>query len=289
MRQPLLAAAMLAALLPAGAWAQRQHAWRTLEVSRQLRDTSELRVHVQYGAGRFDLRAATTPVLYAMDLVYDDAHVSPLDRFDTGAGTLEIGVKDVNMGWSDRPSDDNGKAQMSLVLAPTVPMDLSLSLGATRATMDLGGLTLRGLHIETGAADESLDVSTPNRARLGTVTVDVGAASFRAHRLANLNATALHVNGGVGAVDLGFGGTWSGDLDANVKVTLGKVTLHVPRDVGVRLDMQRFLTSFDNDGLVQRGGYYYSDNWESARYHLRLAVQTALGNITIDRSLPATP
>ncbi|MDE3052755.1 MAG: hypothetical protein KGL38_11815 [Gemmatimonadota bacterium] len=287
MRRAFLAAAAAAVLVPAAAHAQQT--WHTLEVSRQLRDTSELRVHVQYGAGRFDLRAATTPVLYAMDLVYDDAHASPLHRFDAAAGTLEIGLKDVNMGWTDRPSDDDGKSRMNLALAPTVPMDLSLSLGATQANIDLGGLTLRGLHVETGAADESLDFSAPNRARLGTVTVDVGAASFRARRLANMNATALHVNGGVGAVDLGFGGAWTGDLDATVKVTLGKVTLHIPRDVGVRLALQRFLTSFDNDGLVERDGYYYSDNWDSAKHHLRVLVQTSLGNITIDRSLPATP
>lgn len=286
MKRALLAAAALAALLPAAARAQ---AWRTLEVSRQLRDTGEVHVHVQYGAGRFDLRAATQPVLYAMNLVYDEDHVSPLHRFDPAAGTLEIGVKDVTGEWTGRSSDDDGKARMSLALAPTVPMDLSMSLGATQAAMDLGGLTLRSLYIQSGAADETVDFSAPNRARMATVSVNVGAASFRARNLGNMNASSLHVSGGVGAVDLGFGGAWTGDLEADVSVTLGKVTLRIPRDIGVRLDMQRLITSFDNDGLVQRDGYYYSDNWDSAKYHLRVHVQTSLGNITIDRSLPATP
>jgi predicted membrane protein len=84
-------------------------------------------------------------------------------------------------------------------------------------------------------------------------------------------------------VDLDFGGTWSGDMDGTVKVALGSVTVHVPRDVGLRLDVQRFAASFDADSLVKRDGAYYSDNWDSARYHLRLNIKTTFGGITLDR------
>jgi len=280
MTRAMMFAAALLAVVPATASAQT---WRTLDVSRQLHDTSELHVNVQYAAGRFDLRAATQPVLYSMHLRYDEDRTSPLHKFDVDARTLNIGVSNVSTSWSDRHSDDRNKAQMNLSLAPSVPMDLSLTLGATQADIDLGDLTLRGLHVESGAADETIDFSSPNRARLGAATINIGAANFVGHNLANANASSLRVKGGVGAVDLGFGGVWTGDLSADVQVTLGKVTLHIPRDVGVRLDMQRFITSFDNDGLVKRDGYYFSDNWDTATYHLRVHVETALGGIVIDR------
>ncbi len=281
MKRALLIPAAIAALgVPALAGAQ---SWRTLDVSRQLRDSAALRVHVQYGAGRFALRAATQPVLYAMHLRYDEDRTTPLHAFDAANGTLDIGVQDASVRWSDRHTNDDNKAQMTLALAPAVPIDLSLSLGATDADVDLGGLTLRGLHMESGAAAATVDFSAPNPGRIGTATIDVGAADFTARNLANANAASLIVKGGVGSVDLGFGGAWSGDLDASVQVTLGKVTLHVPRDVGVELIVQRFLASFDNGGLVKRNGAYYSDNWDTARYHLRLHVQTALGGIVVDR------
>ncbi|MGH7671199.1 MAG: LiaF domain-containing protein [Gemmatimonadaceae bacterium] len=283
MMRRALALATLVAMVPAVAGAQT---WRTLDVSRQLRDTAELHVHVEYGAGRFTLRSATAPVLYSMELRYDENAATPLHRFDAAAGTLDIGVQDASTGsrWVHRGSADENKAAMRLALAPTVPMDLTLSLGATEARVDLGGLTLRGLHMESGAADETVDFSSPNRAPIGTITVEVGAANFAATNLANANAATIHVRGGVGAVDLGFGGTWTRDLNADIQVTLGKVTLRVPHDVGVQLDMQRFLTTFDNDGLVKRDGSYYSDNWDSARYHLRIHVQTTFGAIAVDRS-----
>jgi hypothetical protein len=172
---------------------------------------------------------------------------------------------------------------MQLRLNPDVPLDLSLALGATEARLDLGGMMLRGLNLSSGAAEATVDFSAPNRTRMVSVSMDVGAASLTADNLANANAASLTVDGGVGAVDLGFGGSWTGDLDARVHVTLGKVTLRIPRDVGVQLDMQRFITSFDNDGLVKRDGYYYSDNWSTAQFHLRVHVQTSLGAIVIDR------
>lgn len=282
MRPHALTIPALLAFVPALAGAQT---WRTLDVSRQLHDTSELHVHVQYGVGKFDLRGATAPVLYSMELRYDDDRTSPLHRFDATAGTLDIGVKDVGGGsrWVRHGSDDENKSVMRLALAPAVPLDLTLSLGATQARVDLGGLTLRGLHVESGAADETVDFSAPNRTRMGNITVDVGAANFVLSNLANANASSFHVHGGVGSLDLGFGGTWTGDMDAEVQVTLGKVTLRIPRNVGVRLDMQRFLASFDNDGLVKRDGSYYSDNWDTATYHLRIHVQTTFGEIAIDR------
>lgn len=280
MTNRLLIALGCAAVLPVAASAQ---SWRTLDVSRQLHDTTELHVNVEYGAGRFDLRAASDPVLYSMQLRYDESNASPLHAYDASAGTLQIGLKDGSTGWMHRDSNDDSKASMQLALSPSVPLDLSLALGATQARVDLGGLTLRALNIASGAADATVDFSAPNRTRMASVTMDIGAASLTADHLANANASTLTVDGGVGSVNLGFGGAWTGDLDARVHVTLGKVTLRIPRDVGVQLDMQRFITSFDNDGLVKRDGYYYSDNWDTAKYHLRIHVQTALGGIAIDR------
>ena len=274
----LVTAATLA--LPSAALAQ---SWRTLDVSRQRHDTAELHVNVEYGAGRFDLRSTTNPVLYAMQLRYDETNAVPLHAYDATAGTLQIGLKSESVNWTHRASSDDNKAAMRLALSPSVPLDLSLALGATEAKIDLGGLTLRGLTLNSGAADLSIDFSTPNRTRMAAAAVNVGAASLTVDHLANANAGTLTVNGGVGSVNLGFGGTWTGDLDARVHVTLGKVTLRVPRDVGVQLDLQRFVASFDNDGLVKRDGYYYSDNWDSAKYHLRIHVQTTLGGIAIDR------
>jgi len=117
-----------------------------------------------------------------------------------------------------------------------------------------------------------------------SIDVDVGAASFEARNLANANTSSIRVHGGVGSVELDFGGQWSQDVAANVDLSLGKLTLHVPRDVGVRVEIEKFFAAFDQQGLQKRGDAYYTDNWDQAKYHLRLRAETTFGGIEFDRA-----
>jgi hypothetical protein len=254
-----------------------------VESARQLRDSGEHHVRVRYGAGRIDIAATSSPVLYAMTLRYDESSATPLHSYDPVARVLTVGVE----GQSDRFSRNVGeksKGEMRLSLSRSVPLDLSLALGATKATLDLGGLDLTALQFESGASETVVDFSSPNQGRMRTLDVDVGAASFEARNLANANVAKVRVHGGVGGVELDFGGQWQQDMDVNVDLALGKLTLHVPRDVGVRVEIEKFLASFDEQGLEKRGGAYYSDNWDRAKYHLRLRAQTTFGGIELDRA-----
>lgn len=278
-RQALVLAAALG-----GAWQSASaQSWRTVESARQLRDSGEHRVRVRYGAGRIDIAATSSPVLYAMTLRYDESSSTPLHSYDPVARVLTVGVE----GQSDRFSRNIGeksKGEMRLSLSRSVPVDLSLALGATKATLDLGGLDITALQLESGASETLVDFSSPNQGRMRTLDVDVGAASFEARNLANANVAKVRVHGGVGGVELDFGGQWQQDMDVNVELALGKLTLHVPRDVGVRVEVEKFLASFDEQGLEKRGDAYYSDNWDRAKYHLRLRAQTTFGGIELDRA-----
>lgn len=273
---------LLAILAAAPAGAQ---SWRTMEVSRQLRDSSEQRVRVQYGAGRFDLRPATAPVLYAMQLRYDEDNGEPVHRYDVDHHTLDIGIEHQSLHFGRKMDERNG-GDMRLALSRGVPLDLDVELGAADAAMELGGLALRNLRVESGATDATVRFSTPNPTRLARLDVDVGAGSLTAENLANANASDIRVKGGVGGVDLDFGGTWTQDAHLDVNVALGKVAVHVPSDVGVRVVVDRFLASFDHEGLVKRGDAWVSDNFDRAPYKLRMHVSTAFGGIRIDRDSP---
>lgn len=257
--------------------------WRTVESTRQLRDSVQHKVRVQYGAGRIDVGATNAPVLYTMTLRYDESTTTPVHRYDADAHALTLGIEGGDSPRFSRNMGDRSKGEMRLSLSRAVPIDLGLELGATKASLDLGGLNLLGLRLDSGASETVLDFSTPNLARMRSIEVDVGAASFEARNLGNANASLVRVEGGVGSVDLDFGGQWSQDMAVEADLALGKLTLHVPRDIGVRVEVERFLASFDQQGLVKRGDAYYSENWDRAKYHLRLRAQTTFGGIEIDR------
>lgn len=255
--------------------------WRSLDVSRQLHDTSEHRIRVQYAAGRFSLRPTNEPVLFTMQLRYDEERMRPVHEYDSVTRRATLGVDGDAARWKSIRGGE--QSEMRLALSTAVPLDLELRLGATEARVDVGGLSLNRLRVETGAADAVLDFSAPNRSKLRRLDVQLGAAGFVITNLGNANVEYISVEGGVGSVDLDFGGAIKEDVTVDANVALGKFSLHLPDDVGIRVEVKRLVASFDHPGLYRRGNAYYSSNWDTARIKMRVRAETVFGAIEIDR------
>jgi hypothetical protein len=277
-----LRSALAAAFALAGAGPLAAQDWRTLDVARQARDTAAAPMHVRvaYGAGKAGVRAIDGGLLYQMQLRYDARRGEPLHAFDSTGRTLRLGLDRQGTGLVGGRDVDGGEMRLSLSRA--VPLDLTLDLGAVEADLDLSGLRLEALTVSTGASETRLRFDTLNVARMRSMDLQVGAASFSASGLANANAELVRVKGGVGDVELDFGGQWTRDVDLTVEMALGSVRVRVPREVGVRVEHDRFLSSFDHEGMTRRGGAWVSDNWDAARYHVRIKSRTALGSFEIE-------
>ena len=279
----VLGVAVAPALMATPAQAQAPR-WRSVVFSRQLRDTLPQRIRVMYGAGKLALRGTQDPLLYAVRLKYDERRVAPLHRYDAEQRSTVLGLEPVGRGLPTSGGNrDDESGELNLALPTSVPLELDLELGGTLSSLELGGLALRSLRLECGATDASVVFSTPNRARMRDMEIDVGAADFSAALLGNANAEQIRVRGGVGVVDLDFGGTWTQDMNVVARLAVGKLTLRIPSDVGVRLEVERVAAGFEHDGFVKRDDAWYSENYETARYKLRLRAETYFGKIDIQR------
>ena len=257
--------------------------WRTVDIARQLHDSLPQRIRVQYGAGRVELRSSTDPLLYAMHLRYDERRGAPVHRYDAAARRAVLGLE--TRDGAQRLGDHDNGGELRLVLPGTVPLDLDLQLGGTESRLDLGGLALRSLRLECGATDANIVFSQLNRVQMSDLTIDVGAADLVALHLANANADQVRVHGGVGVVDLEFGGTWTRDLAVDAKLAVGNLILRVPADVGIRIDVDRVLAGFEHEGLVKRDGAWYSTNYDAAPHKLTVHAQTYFGQIELHRGV----
>ena len=277
-------AALLGSFVAAtlGASSLTAQSWRSLDVARQLADSSPTAVQVVYGTGMFGLRGTSNPLLYHMQLRYDATRSQPRHAFDPATRKLQLGVQKSDVRFTGRSDNEDGRLQLEL--SRVTPLDLSLDLGAVEADLDLTGLKLSRLQIESGASEGKLRFDSLNATPMSVLQVSLGAASFRGERLANANARDIRVDAGVGNVELDLGGQWTQDIDLKVEVTLGIVTIHVPSDVGVRVSVRKTLASFDHEGLIERDGAWVSRNWESAPRKLRISAETVFGKLTIDKT-----
>ena len=272
-------------IVTASVAAQSATPWRSVEMSRQLRDTLPQRIRVQYGAGKVDVRGSNAPLLYAMRLRYDESRSAPLHRYDAEQRSAVLGLDSRGKGLGAASNERNETGELMLALPRMVPLDLSFELGGTQSTLELGGLSLQSLRLECGATDATLMFTAPNRTRMRDLEIDVGAADFFALHLANANAEQIRLRGGVGVVDLEFGGTWTQDMNVSARLAIGKLILRIPTDVGVRLEVQRVAAGFDHAGLVKRDDAWYSDNWDTAPHKLRIRAENFFGKIDVQRGI----
>jgi hypothetical protein len=279
--------AALALVIPVhSATAQSDARWRTVDLSRQLRDTLPQRIRVQYSAGKLDVRGTTDPLLYAMHLRYDESRAIPLHRYDAEQRSTVLGVESIGGALRTSSGDDRHEAgELKLQVPARVPLDLDLELGGTQSLLELGGLSLRSVRLECGATDASLLFTTPNRTRMRELEIDVGAADFTAVNLGNANADQIRLRGGIGVVDLDFGGTWTQDMTVSTRLAVGKLMLRIPSDIGVRLEVQRVAAGFEHEGFTKRDDAWYSENYDRASRKLRLRAETYFGKIEIQRGL----
>jgi hypothetical protein len=281
-RRALLALAVAAGAGCGSAAPSDAQSWRTVNSSRQALGEKALDVQVEYGAGRLVVTPADRPLLYEFQMKYDESQVTPVTEYDRERGTLRLGMKSRDRERGMRVNRVREESRADLHLSRDVPLDLNLEFGAGEADIDLGGLSLHSLRLATGASDTRVAFRTPNRIAAEEVRLEAGAASFQATGLGNARAQRYSFKGGVGETVLDFGGAWDRNATAEVSMGMGSLTLRFPRDLGVRIVKDSFLTSFDDSGLVKRGGAYYSRNWESARNRLTVEVDAAFGSIDID-------
>ncbi len=277
MNRPMLAltaGVALAAPLPLTA-----QSWKTFTSSRLVTNEDRLIVEVSYGAGVLKLSRGDEGSLYRALFRFDEESAEPIAEY--GNQRLDIGI-DLHghrgrnfRGKSDGPSLD-------LQLGPEVPADIELEFGAGRADVDLTGIPVSRLELNTGASESVLRIRELNPEPMEEAIIAVGAADLRVSGIGNFNTSEIEVNAGLGAVVLELDGSWVQNAMLSVEMGLGALEIHVPESLGIRVRRKsRFLSSFDAERLVRRGDVYESVNWDAADRRVEIEISAALGSVDI--------
>jgi hypothetical protein len=215
-----------------------------------------------------------------MELRYDPEHDRPLHEFDPTVRRLSLGIRPGTM----RVVRSGRGGDMQLELARGVPLDLDIDMGAARGELDLRGLTIERLALSTGASETRVRFDSSGARPPRRIEVDAGAARVELVDLASVGPATIELQVGVGGMDVDLGRNWWSDVDLKVEAALGTMTVNLPRDVGVRLELDRTLAGFEHDGLTRQGGNtWVSENWDTATRRLRVRAATTLGKFRVRR------
>ena len=268
-------------LLLCGATAQAQ-SLRPFTTFRQMHGETRLTARLEYAAGNLRISPGQPAELYRMNLSYDEDRFVPVSDFDAASGEVVLGLRSSGEGGIRVASRSQLLQVASVAISPRVDLDLDLNLGAAEAQIELGGLRVSALDLKTGASKTVVSFSRPNGIRCRRAAFSAGAAEISVLGLGNSRCDEIEFEGGVGRVTLDFGGTWSSSARVAVNMAVGGLTLRLPRQVGVRITMDKFLSSFEPAGLVRQGDAFVSENYDRAPRRLDLAITTAVGGVGVE-------
>lgn len=248
---------------------------------RQAHGETRLATRLEYAAGNLRVAPGPAAELYRMDLSYDDTRYLPISDYDTQDESVTLGLKPAGSGGVRVVSRHQLSQLAAVTLSPRVDLGLDLTLGAADAEVELGGLRVTHLAVKAGASRLMVRFSQPNAARCQLASIGAGAAEVSISGLGNSRCDEIEFEGGMGKATLDFAGAWSSSSQVEIKMAVGELNLRLPRTLGIRLRMDKFLSSFDPAGLVLRGDAFETRNYDPRRPHLDLDLTTAVGGVNV--------
>jgi hypothetical protein len=121
--------------------------------------------------------------------------------------------------------------------------------------------------------DLKLDSSVPME-----LEVDMGVGKSEVD-LRGLNLRRFSLEAGVGEGSVDLSGPRPADLDATIKAGVGRLTLVLPADIGVRVKAQAGLGHVDANGLTADGDAWVNEAWGKTKTSVRVEVQGGIGEV----------
>jgi hypothetical protein len=201
--------------------------YRTETRSVALDGATRAEVGLHMGAGRLRVRGADQANLLEGSFEFNRDRFRPEIDYRSYDGK---GILHVRHARRSNISFGRVRNRWDLGLTTSVPLDLSIDLGAGESDLDLRGLKLERLEIDMGVGETKLDLRGP-RTESFRVKIDGGVGSGTIYLPAEVGVR-VKVDGGLGSVN-GHGLTKSGGAWTNEAYGKSPVTIEVDIDAGI--------------------------------------------------------
>jgi uncharacterized protein DUF2154 len=111
--------------------------------------------------------------------------------------------------------------------------------------------------------------------------VDVGGGTSDL-QLAGLSLTRLNVTLGAGIYMVDLRGDWTRDLDVSIDAGAADVSVRLPKDIGVRVEVDRGPATIEAADLVRDGDVYTNAAYGVSNVTLHVNISAGIGRINLE-------
>jgi len=231
-----------------------------------------LQANIAHGAGTLRMQTADTETAYLAALTHDRR-----ERIDVTYRNGELRISDAGR----RIPAGRVTSEWDITLSRRVPVDLRISTGAGRASLDLSGL--RGkVDVRAGAGEVAVAFGEGDAA-IEELGVHAGAGRFVATGLGYARAGKIEARAGVGEFQLDFSGPGRDLTEVDISGGVGRIIITIPEGVGVRVRGRGSVTGrLTLPGFTQRGDdEHVNAAWETAPVRIDIRARLGVGGLEI--------
>lgn len=255
----------------------------------------ELKVNLDAGFGNIRIERGDAKKILLVDI---DADLkSDLTEYIDYANRDEVGYLNINTSEAATRESRRGKNRSlhisgfednnwDMRFTDAIPISFEIELGMGKGDLDFSGLTLKDLNLSTGASSVVMRFDKPNKGEIENLNIETGLSKFKGYGLCNANFDRLKFEGGVGSYLLDFSGALDKEVDVDIQVGLGSMTISIPEYIGAKVYYEKsWVASIDlpNDFKEEEENNYFSKNYYNTNGKINLHIEAGLGSVKIKR------
>lgn len=184
--------------------------------------------------------------------------------------TLDYGIGELNVSGGAKEWVE-GEAEYNIDnLKPKVKYKRTGNEGKIK--INQSKVNLSGIRI--GNVKSIWDLQLTNDVPIN-LEVDTGASETNLD-LQGLQLSNLDINAGVGDITVDLSGGWQESFNVDLEIGVGKSTIILPKDVGVKIKSSKGIGSSNFEGFISKGnGVYVNEAFKNA--DVKIIVNTDLG------------
>jgi hypothetical protein len=255
-----------------------------------LKGATRLDLELKVGAADLELLAHDgEPLVRYEILLMDDASAPSID-LDRKNGEVRLVLRsDSDKGFSFSIFDSNDgqdaiRSAWKVSISRDVPVDLLVEFGLGSGKAEFGGLKLEELSFATGLSDVELSFAKPTRIETRSIELASGLGSMEVRGLGNLMADNFSFAGGLGSALLDFQGELKRNMNVELDVGMGSISLRVPEGAGVKIRHEdSFLSNHEFDRLERTSSdTWYSADWQEGDHNIFFQMSVGMGSVDLE-------
>lgn len=250
-------------------------------ISLPLEDAAQADVQLLVGTGELQVTRGAEGVLDGV-FHYNVAEWKPTVERNRVGNMVSVMLRQGQEKESWGIAGQGARNEWDVRLNDRVPLRLVIAMGAGTSDIDLSGLRLARLNIDTGTGDTTVTFDTPNPEPLSEIQVNCGAGRLDMRSVGNANFERLNIKGGAGDVSLDLNGAWTRSANVEVIAGVGKLSVRAPRQVGVRVKTGISpIGKLIVEGLASTADGYVNDAYATAAIKVEISLTTGIGEVNI--------